>query len=177
MGELTLGLTAPFSHGRGFTEVASVASPAAGAGFTYTVGGTYWERLVALTFRLVSDGNAANRAVTAAIVDGNGHTLVTVPAAAVQAASLTRDYSFLAGQSSAIGPLGGVYLSPFPALFLQPAWTVVVGVDQVQATDAVTRIQVVRERFSTGPNGYPLGVFDAAQLQRVGFAGFELVGD
>jgi len=54
------GLTSEFAHGRAFSEVVAVTNPAAGAGFTYTVGSAYWERIAAVSFTLVSDGNAAN---------------------------------------------------------------------------------------------------------------------
>lgn len=157
MSEATLGLLAPFSHGRGFQETSVVTSPAAGLGFTITIPGKYYERVQALTFTLVTGSNAANRAVLLSVLDGNGNTVLSIPAAAVQTASLTRTYSYLANMSNCIGPIGGAYLSPAPALFLQPAQSLVVTIGAVDAADQISAIVFNRERFDTGPAGYEMG--------------------
>lgn len=157
MPEVTLGLANGFSHGRVISEASPVTSPAAGAGFTITVNSRYWERASSLAFRLVSDGNAANRQVRLTVNDGDGVPLASIPTAAVQAASLTRDYYFLPNVNAASGPVDGVFLSPLPIFFLQPTWTLVVSIASVQATDQVSLIRWNRDRFITGPGGYEIG--------------------
>lgn len=160
MPQFTYGLTKLLGHGHAFSEVVTVPSPAANAGFTYTVGSQYWELLDSLSFRLVSDSNAANRQVLLTINDGDGIPLAAFPAASVQAASLTYDYFFLANLSSFNAVVGTTVTSPLFAGFMQPTYTAVVTIAAKQAGDQVTRIRVGVERFVTGPQGYLLGVRD-----------------
>lgn len=157
MTEVTLGLTGVFSHGRGFSEPLAVDNPAAGAGFTITIGAAYWERLLALSFRVVSDGNAANRQVTLTVNGGDGVPLAIFPAASVQTATLTYDYSFLPNVQTFNAVTGLRVVSPAPVFFLQPAYTLVVSIGSVQVGDQVSRIRFYRERFQTGPGGYRQG--------------------
>lgn len=165
MAQVTLGLTGPFAHGRGFTEPAAVADPAVGVGFSITIGSSYWERLAALTFRVVSDNNAADRLVTLTVNGGDGVPLAIFPAASVQAATLTYNYSFLAGVSTFNAVAGTSVVSPGPGFFLQPAYTLVVTVGSVQAGDQISRIRFLRERFTTGPGGYQQGSVTDLELK------------
>jgi hypothetical protein len=153
------GLTSEFAHGRAFSEVVPIANPAVATGFTYTVGGSYWERLAALSFVLTSDNNAANRAVLLRVKDGSGATLVAVPTAAVQVASKAYTYSYWGDQVPATDAVGLVNAQPIPRLFLQ-------------AGDQVSAIRVYREAFDTGPEGYPVGMIEenlyVAEYERIG---------
>jgi hypothetical protein len=164
VAEFTLGLTGPFSHGRGFSEPAAVTQPAAGSGFTITVGSQYWERLTALTFRLVTSAVVANRQVSLTATSGDGVPLAIFPAASVQAASLTWDYSFLPNLSTFNTVSGLVVTAPAPTFFLQPGYTLVVAVGAVDVGDQLSRIRFYRERFSTGPGGYRQGMVSPAEL-------------
>lgn len=172
MGPVLHGLTSEFAHGRAFSEVVPVANPAAGAGFTYTVSGSYWERLAALAFTLVTDGNAANRQVLVTVKDGSGAMLGAVSSGGTQAASLTRLYSFLPNVNSAQTVVNTTFISPLPLMFLQPEFTVVVSIASVQAGDQVSAIRVYREAFDTGPEGYPLGMVEenmyVGEYERIG---------
>lgn len=56
-------------------------NPAAGAGFTYQIGTAYWERILAVTFTLTTSGTPNNRSVTLAVVDADGTTIASMPAA------------------------------------------------------------------------------------------------
>lgn len=158
--QYTLGLTRLLGHGHAFTEVVPVTKPAVGAGFVYTVS-RYWEISDSLSFRLVTDGNAANRQVTVNVNDGGGVLLASFAAAAVQAASLTRDYVFLPNYSAPSGPVGGVYNTPWYQGLLQPSFNITLVIGAVQAGDQVSNIRLSQERFVTGPEGYLLGVVEA----------------
>jgi hypothetical protein len=166
------GLTSEFAHGRAFSEVVPVTSPAVATGFTYTVGGNYWERLVALAFVLTSDGNAANRAVLLRVKDGSGATLIGIPTAAVQVATKVYTYSYWGQQVPATDAVGLVNAQPAPSIFLQPGFTIVVSIGAVQAGDQVSAIRLYMERFDTGPNGYPVGMLEenmyVAEYERIG---------
>lgn len=158
------GLTSEFAHGRAFSEVVAGDSPVAGANYTYTVSSRYWERLASVAFRLVTDGNAANRIVTLAVNAGDGVLLAAIPSQNVQIASLTRDYVYLPNVSQAIGPVGGIYTAPLAPIFLQPGFTLTITITSVQATDALSRIRLYVERFDTGPDGLPVGMVTEAPL-------------
>jgi hypothetical protein len=159
MTQYTLGLTRLLGHGRAFTEVVAPDKPAAGGGFTYTVQ-SYWEVSDSLAFRLVTDGNAANRQVTVNVNDGGGVLLASFSAAAVQIASLTRDYVFLPNLNAPSGPTVGIYYNPWYQGLLQPGFNITCVIGAVQAGDQISRIRLNQERFVTGKEGYLLGVFD-----------------
>lgn len=160
MTQFTLGLTNGVSHGPAFSQVLNVTSPAAGAGFTYTNSGRYWERVVSLAFRLVSDGNAADRQVLLTATDGGGVPLAAFPAASVQAATLTYDYYFLSNVDTFNQVVATSVVSPVFAGFLQPSYTLAVTIGSVQVGDAISRIRLYVERFVTGPEGYLLGIVE-----------------
>lgn len=160
MTQFTFGLLGAFNHGRGFPQASVVANPAVATGISYRVGSSYWERLLSLAFTLVTDANAANRTVTLSILNEDGLTAAAVPTAAVQAASLTRVYTYLPNVSVASGPVGSNYLTPLPQMFLPPMWTVAVTIGAVQAGDQISAVMLNRERFVTGDAGYPIGTVD-----------------
>lgn len=165
MGEGTqylLGLTQLFGHGRAFTETLSVTKPAAGAGFTYTNDGNYWELLDSLSFQIVTDGNAANRQPTLTIKDGGGVALATLPTASVQTASLTWQYTFSPSFDSFNTVVALAVTAPLPRIFLRPQYTVTLAIGAVQVTDQVSNIRLDAQRFVTGPQGYRIGMVDEA---------------
>lgn len=159
MTQYTLGLTRLLGHGRAFSEVVAVPKPPVDSGFTYTVS-RYWEISDSLAFRLVTDANAANRQVTVNVNDGGGILLASFSAAAVQTASLTRDYVFLPNYSAPSGPVGGIYNTPWYEGLLQPDFSIVLTVGAKQAGDQVSNIRLNQQRFVTGDGGYLLGVLD-----------------
>lgn len=68
----------------------------------------------AITFRLVTSATAANRQAVIKLVDSTGAVLFAQAAPAVQAASLTVDYSFAPGVqpfgTAALGTMGGPFM-------------------------------------------------------------------
>ena len=138
-----------------------MASPAVATGFTYTQPGLGWAMLDLVAFRLVSDGNAANRQVSLVIADGGGIALATLPAASVQIATKTYDYTWSTDLDTFNAVVSNAITSPLPAIFLQPEFTVAVSVGSVQAGDQISRVRLYAQQFVTGPQGYLLGVVDA----------------
>lgn len=165
MTQRTYGLTRLIGHGHAFSEVLSVASPAVATGFTFTNTGSYWLLLDAISFRLVSDGNAANRQIKLVIADGSSVALATLPSASVQTASLTWDYTYSVDFSTFNTVVSTAVTSPLPWIFLQPEYTVTVTIGAVQVGDQISNIRLYAERFVTGPQGYPLGVLDGNEPQ------------
>lgn len=160
MTQYTLGLTRLVGHGRAFSQVLPQTSPAAATGFTYTNDGRYWEILDLIAFRLVTDGNAANRQITLTIADGGGVALATLPAGSVQTASLTYDYTWSTNLSTVNTVVSNALTSTLPDIFLQPLFSVTVGIGSAQAGDQISNIRLYAQRFVTGPQGYMLGVVD-----------------
>lgn len=158
--QVTYGLLEPFAHGRAFPELAALPNPAAGAGLLYKVGGAYWERPLFLTFTLTTSAAAANRAVVLELVDQDLRVVSAIAAAAVQTASLVRVYSYLHNVNQPVGPIGGVYTAPLPRTFIRPVWALRARIDAVQAADQISLATIYRERFETGPEGYPIGAGD-----------------
>lgn len=160
MTQYTLGLTRTIGHGRAFTQLQTVTTPAAGAGFTYTNNGKYWELIDSLSFQMVTGGNAANRQVLATIKDGGGVQLAAFPSASVQTASLTWQYTFLPNIDTFNTVVSLNVVSPMAEIFLQPMFSLAVTVGAVDAADQISNIRLYTQRFVTGPQGYMLGVVD-----------------
>jgi hypothetical protein len=158
--QYTLGLTRRGGHGRAFSQVLSPATPAVASGFTYTNDGLYWEYIDSVSFKIVTDSNAANRAVTLTVKDGTGAALATVPTAAALTASKTGLFSYLENYSAITGATDGPFLGPMPGVWLQPQFSIVVAIGGVQVGDQLSAIRIYAQRFVTGDSGYLLGVVD-----------------
>lgn len=160
MTQRTYGLTQLLGHGYAFTQRVPVASPAAGAGFSYKNDGKYIELLDSLAFQIVTSSQAANRAVTLSVKDADGVALATVPTNAALTASKTGQYTFLQNFSGSSGATDGPFLSVAPLILLQPMWSLVVAIGAVDTADQVSNIRMTLERFVTGPEGYPMGALE-----------------
>jgi hypothetical protein len=158
--QYTYGLTRLLGHGHAFSEVVTVPSPAAGAGFTYTNTGSQWQLIDSIAFRIVTDGNAANRQVKLVYANAEGVALATLPTASVQTATLTWDYTWSTDFDTFNTVVALAVTSPLLNIFLQPGFQIVVSVGAVQAGDQISRIKLYTEQFVTGPQGYLLGVVD-----------------
>lgn len=158
--QYTFGLTRLLGHGHAFSQVLTVPAPAAGSGFTYTNDGFYWELVDLVSFQLVSNGNAANRQVLLTIADGSGVALASLPAASVQIASKTYQYTWSTEFSSFNTVVSNAITGPLPSIFLQPTYSVAVTVGALDAGDQISNVRLYAQRFVTGNEGYLLGVVD-----------------
>lgn len=165
MTQRTYGLTSLIGHGYAFTQRLPVASPAAGAGFTYKNDANYIELLDSLSFKIVTSSTTASRLVTLSVLDGDGVPLATVPANAALTASKTGLYTFLQNFSGSVGATDGPFLSVAPMILLQPSWSLVVAIAAVDTTDQVSNIRLTVERFVTGPQGYPMGAVEVPDAE------------
>ncbi len=100
--------------------VVPVANPAAGADWSFTVPAGHVYRLVSVFAQLVTSAVVANRQALLTVTDGTG-TFLRLPAAAVQAASGTVTYSWMAGGVAYLS-LPASQAAFLPDLNLMPAW-------------------------------------------------------
>lgn len=62
-------------RGRGFQVLEKPPQPASGGGFNYVVDGTYWRRLLALSFTFVTSVSAGDRVLNLQFLDGDGFVI------------------------------------------------------------------------------------------------------
>lgn len=144
-------LDSPGLQRYGFPELVYGANPAAGAMFSYAVEGAYYERLVTVFCRIVCDANVADREVIVEYRDAGGNRYAIGGAATTIQATETGDYFFSAFLGEDIFTVDGSVCAPLPPLVLPPTHTVRIYVTNIQATDQLSRIRFVRERFYTSP--------------------------
>lgn len=153
MGQgIPTGLLQPLGVGEGWHEVIRGDNPAAAADFTLAMDGRFTSRLLAVSFRLVADANAANRFARVVIEDAAGNVLAATLAGTAQTANQTIDYSFLANVAGTSVATAVAQVAPLAPIFLRP--TDVLRIDNVnaQAGDQLSRVFVTAERFFTdGP--------------------------
>jgi hypothetical protein len=154
----TFGIGEPFGHGLLYPDFIDGTSPAAGANYAYSVPGDYWMRVLGVLFTLVTDGNAANRAVTVDFINARGTTYMSNGFGAVITASTTQVIQFQIGRTVAEWAANTTIFAPLTDLFLQSGSQVQITVGSKQATDQLSAIHLAVEKFETGPRGYPEGV-------------------
>lgn len=151
------GLLSPLTYGPGRPVVQPVAAPAAGASWpVQRVTGEAILRVKLVTVSLVTSAAVANRLVSLDYQDADGNLLFRAPAAAVQAAALTVQYSFGWGYDAATNG-GTAQASPLPDVFLEQGWRVVLTVGLIDAADQVSAGRLVVEKLYTGDGGYVVG--------------------
>jgi hypothetical protein len=127
-------------------EVVYGDTPSAGANFSLTSPGRLGWRLLAVTFRLVTDANVADRAVTVDYDDGNGKLFSRNGFGAVVQASTTEDFAFQANMGQAAWNTAGQAFCPLLPVEFQGGQKVQINVANIQVTDALSRIVLAFER-------------------------------
>jgi hypothetical protein len=141
------GLLLPVDRRGGFSEVVLGASPAAGAGFSYQDSQGYATLLLSLTFRFVTDANAANRTVRVEYDDGNGSKFYRTVDGTVQTANTTAFWGFAVGQPSTDFDTNNFLSAPLAPLFIYPGQKAQVNVTNVQVGDQLSQIVLLCEKF------------------------------
>lgn len=159
----TVGLLAPYTVGRGYSQLIRVASPAAGAGFSYRANQGATENVRAIRFQLVTSAAVANRVPRLELQDGDGLAVLAIEATAAQAASLTQQFTFLVGLGAVLVGAGTRIADPLPDIFMPDgtSWVCIVG--GIDAADQISAVNVISEIFPMGPTGEPQGAYSTAQ--------------
>jgi hypothetical protein len=163
---VTVGLLQPYGWGLGYEDFSDPASPAAGANYSRTVQGQHWERFLAARCLITTDGNAANRLVSLDFINARGTTYVRNAASVVVTASTTNQaFEWNIGRTIAEWNTNTPVFCPLMSTFLQPAFTVQITLDNIQAGDQISGIHLWMEKWPTGPRGVPEGMVTQYELE------------
>lgn len=133
-------------------EVVYGTAPAAGSPFSLTSPGRPGWLLLAVTFRLVTDGNAADRGVTVDYDDGNGRLFGSNGFGAVVQASTTELFAFQANVGQAAWNTQGQAFVPLLPVEFQGAQKLQINLTNVQAGDQLDRIVLAFLRREYAPS-------------------------
>ena len=147
---MSQGLSESFTSERGFLDVLSPASPAAGANYSFTVGSQSVDglRVVACLATLTTDANAANRFFALDYRSDRYGTVLRNGAPLVVTANTTaRVYQWDRAHAQADLVAGSMVWCPLADVILTPGWAVRLTVDNIQVGDTITAISFVVEKF------------------------------
>lgn len=133
-------------------EVVLGTTPAAGASFSLTTPGRPGWLLVAVTFRLVTDANVADRAVTVDYDDGNGSLFGSNGFGAVVTANTTELFAFQANVGQAAWNTQGQAFVPLLPVEFQGGQKLQINLKNVQAGDQLDRIVMAFLRRDYAPS-------------------------
>lgn len=146
-------LDAPPLERYGLPEYVQGASPAAGADFVQALGGNYHVRLVSLFCRLVTSAVVAAREVVVEYRDAEDNRFALFGAPVTVSALDTVDYAFSVFQPRAEWSVDDSIIVPLGPVLLPPTYDFRVHVVNMDATDQLSRVRFVWERFYTSPTG------------------------
>lgn len=132
-------------------------TPAAGANYTLAVPGQWEMRVLSVLFTFVADANAANRVVTLDHVSPDGKVFASSGASAVITATTTQAYIGQIDRTNSEWNANTPIWFPIADFWVKPAYSARITVANIQATDQLSAIRLIVERFETGPAGYPQG--------------------
>lgn len=130
--------------GGGFLESVTVANPAAGSDWTYTVAAGTRERIVSVTATLTTSATVANRIPVITITQGGNIVYQASPTAA-QTATTALTYLFTSGLQPWTGAGGQIVVPLPPNLFLTGGNTISVTTTALQAGDQWSNIRISHE--------------------------------
>lgn len=161
----TAGILEPFGYGAGFQDWIAVASPAAGASQSVTVGGENYIRVIAARASLTTDGNVANRVLTLDYINARGTTYVQNGASVLVTASTTAQvFEWDRNRSVAEWNTGTPVWAPLLDEVLAPGFVIKFNVAAIQTGDTLTGLTLWVERFPSGPRGYAQGMVTRREL-------------
>lgn len=156
--EATMGLTRPFSYGRGWPRLVRIADPAAGAVVTHTVPGDRLQRVVIAHALLETSEAEVTRGPILRFNDPDGNAVGRFGPTGEVAKSSTQRTTWAAGLGyRAAANTDGAQCS-IPDVFLVPGMQIVFGVNNIDEGDQQSDVTLYLEEWPNGPDGYPTGV-------------------
>ena len=122
-------------------------TPAAGANFTQRVDDGLWWRLVTVFCRLTPSATVASREVTIEYRDQEASVFARFGAPVTVPASDTTDFYFSAYRQTSEWEVNSTVLTGIDPIILPPSYDFKIVVVNIDATDALTAIRFVVEKF------------------------------
>lgn len=151
---------APAAFNRWWYDWIDPAQPAAGAVYSYTVGGEAWLRVLAARLSITTSATVANRFVSLDYINARGITYVRNGAAAVITASTTAqafewNYQRTVSDWNTNTPI----FVPCLDTWLPPGFKVQFSVDAIDTTDQISALHLYVQRYASGIEGGPENAF------------------
>ncbi len=160
--QVTYGLLKPFSHGRGYQDLVTGLTPAAGANYTHKLAGKWVSRLLQCSFQLTTSATVADRIVTVEYATSAGTVYAADGAAvAVEASTTSQQFYGSSERGTSEWNTGTPVFFPLWGGFLYPGFEIIVNVAGIDTTDQIAAIYLLFERFEVGDAGYPIGGMDS----------------
>lgn len=134
-----------------FSEVIIGTSPAVATAFTLAMQGEYFTRPLSIVFQLVSDANAANRAIRVTYETAGGVVYARSMPPGVQVASKTVLYSFWIDGAGGSAVADVVGQGGLPPVCMSPTDVLAIRGANLQAGDQISAVVLVLERFRRNP--------------------------
>lgn len=152
------GLVGDFAYGPAAPYIHRPATFAGNVNKDVDIGGTYVERVTAVSFTLVNGADVGSRYASVAFLDESGVALAQAVAPFATAATITTRYTFAVGAQQGGAANLAAITTALPAIFLQATYKVRLSVVGGFAADAVSAVRVLTDRFSTDPSLYAPGI-------------------
>lgn len=124
-----------------------VASPAAGAQWSRKTNGNYYERLISVTFTLVTSAVVASRFPSLTLTDNNGAVVTSVPAGNAVAANTTLTSYLARGGPQYAGGSVGTTFGFLPDILTPPDYSWSSQVANMDVGDQIGNIVLLIQQF------------------------------
>lgn len=138
-----------FTRQRGYLDIFTPGNPAAGANYSFTVGGLNvgYLRVVAVKASLATDANAANRLFSLDYIARGATALRNAATVLVTANTSATVFQWDHAHAVSEWQTGTPVFAPLADVILAPGWTVQLTVDSIQAGDQISSITFLLEKF------------------------------
>lgn len=131
----------------GWQELIRIPNPAAGAQWTHTVDGRYYERLVSVRYQFVTSAVVANRNLSVLLKDNNGAPVTGSRGGFNVVASSTLVANLMIGAADFGSDSVGATYGYLPHLIVPPGWVWGSDVVSMDVADQFSSIVLVVQRF------------------------------
>src|SRR6266542_935387 len=142
MPDCSRHLVESLRSGRAQYRVFTIAQPAAGAGFSFTVDSLGWLQVLAIRYAFLTDATVINRVPRIEYRDGDGNDLLRMPIGVVIQATTGAVLSFISDYGITTGVTSASNSSPLVGWLLMPGWSVAAVIANMQAADQISLIRV-----------------------------------
>jgi hypothetical protein len=139
-----------FEYAGRFIELAYPNDPAAGANLTVQLDSRWINRILSARITLVTDSNAANRALTLDYLDAASNVYDSDGAGLVQTASTTQVYQFQTERTSGEWASNTLVWLPINSKQLTVGTAVRFTVSNIQVADQLSAAVLLFERYDSG---------------------------